>query len=165
MDFIYFLGRFHVLVLHLPIGILTLAIVFECLVRWRPFRFLTPAISWTWLAGAISGVGTVILGFMHATETGFQDSPAVEAHRLAGMTLTAIAFLFWLMRLRPQPAPAGDWPAWAVSAKLDNAYAKVQPLWGHGGKLDKFYDKAGWIVACVVTFVMMSVTGHLGGNL
>jgi len=31
--------------------------VFECLVRWRPFRFLVPAISWTWLAGAIPGWG------------------------------------------------------------------------------------------------------------
>ena len=81
MDFVYFLGRFHVLALHLPIGILTLAIVFECLVRWKPFRFLTPALPWTWLAGGISGVGAVILGFMHATESGFQDSPAVEAHR------------------------------------------------------------------------------------
>jgi hypothetical protein len=165
MDFIYFLGRFHVLVLHLPIGILTLAIVFECLVRWRPFRFLTPAIPWVWLAGGISGVGTVMLGFMHATESGFQDSPAVEAHRWAGMTLTAIAFLFWILRLRLEPTTATVWPTWAKSAKLDDAYAKIQPLWAEGGKLDKLYDKTGWIVACVVTFVMMSVTGHLGGNL
>ena len=165
MDFVYFLGRFHVLVLHLPIGILSLAIVFECLMRWKPFRFLTPAIAWTWLAGGIAGVGTVALGLMHATESGFQDSPAVDAHRMAGITLTAIAFLFWILRLRPEPTASSDWPAWARQAKLDAAYAKLQPLWGKGGKLDKFYDKAGWIVACVVTFVMMSVTGHLGGNL
>jgi len=165
MDFIYFLGRFHVLVLHLPIGILTLAILFECLVRWKPFGFLTPALPWTWLAGGVSGVGAVILGFMHATESGFQDSPAVEAHRMAGMTLTALGFLVWLLRLRPEPTAASDWPAWARQAKLDTLYAMVQPLWGKGGALDKAYDKAGWIVACVLTFVMMSVTGHLGGNL
>jgi len=102
---------------------------------------------------------------MHATESGFQDSPAVEAHRLSGMTLTAIAFIFWLMRLRPQATLAGDWPDWARSAKLDQAYARIQPFWGQGGKLDRFYDKTGWIIACVVTFIMMSVTGHLGGNL
>ena len=164
-SFVFFLGRFHVLALHLPIGILTLAIVFECLVRWKPFGFLTPALPWTWLAGGVSGVGAVILGFMHATESGFQDSPAVEAHRMAGMTLTALGFLVWLLRLRPEPTAASDWPAWARQAKLDSLYARVQPLWGKGGALDKAYEKAGWIVACVLTFVMMSVTGHLGGNL
>jgi uncharacterized membrane protein len=164
-SFVFFLGRFHVLVLHLPIGILTLAVVFECLVRWRPFRFLTPALPWTWLAGGVAGVGTVILGFMHATESGFQDSPAVEAHRLAGITLTAAAFLFWILRLRLPQTTATVWPAWAKSARLDAAYAAAQPYWAEGGRIDKFYDRAGWIVACVVTFVMMSVTGHLGGNL
>ena len=103
MDFIYFLGRFHVLLLHLPIGILTLAIVFELLVRFRPFKFIEPAISWTWLAGGVSGIGTVILGFMHATESGFQDSPAVEAHRWAGITLLLSAVASgWLLRGRPQ---------------------------------------------------------------
>ena len=164
-SFVFFLGRFHVLALHLPIGILTLAIVFECLVRWKPFRFLTPAIPWTWLAGGVAGVGTVMLGFMHATESGFLDSPAVEAHRWAGITLTALGFLFWLLRLRPQSTSSDEWPAWARSAGIDRGYAKIQPLWGKDGALDKFYDKTGWIVACVLTFIMMSITGHLGGNL
>ncbi len=53
-QFIWFLGRFHVLALHLPIGILVLAIAFECLVRWRAFAFLKPAIAWTWFAGGVT---------------------------------------------------------------------------------------------------------------
>ena len=56
MEFIYFLGRFHVLMLHLPIGILTLAVVLEILVRFRPFRNLEIALAPTWIAGAISAV-------------------------------------------------------------------------------------------------------------
>jgi uncharacterized membrane protein len=157
MDFVYFLGRFHVLLLHLPIGILTLAIVFELLVRFRPFRFLEPVVSWTWLAGGISGVATVILGFMHATESGFQDSPAVEAHRWAGITLTALGLLIFVLRLRlPKEAPA-----WARGG----AYQGLQPLWAAGGPLDRMYAKAGWILACAATFVMLFITGHLGGNL
>jgi hypothetical protein len=165
MDFIYFLGRFHVLALHLPIGIMTLAIVFEVLVRWRPFRFLTPAIAWTWFAGGVTGVGTVALGFMHAMESGFQDSSAVEAHRLAGITLTALGFLIWILRLRLEPTTSTVWPKWAKDLKADDLYAKVQPIWAPGGKLDQIYNKSGWIVASVLAFVMMSVTGHLGGNL
>lgn len=164
-SFVFFLGRFHVLALHLPIGIMTLAIVFEVLVRWRPFRFLTPAIAWTWFAGGVTGVGTVALGFMHAMESGFQDSPAVEAHRLAGITLTALGFLIWILRLRLEPTTSTVWPKWAKDLKADDLYAKVQPIWAPGGKLDQIYNKSGWIVASVLAFVMMSVTGHLGGNL
>jgi len=46
MQFIWFLGRFHVLILHLPLGILTLAVALEILVRFRPFRFLENAVRW-----------------------------------------------------------------------------------------------------------------------
>jgi uncharacterized membrane protein len=164
-QFIWFLGRFHVLALHLPIGIMMLAIAFECLVRWRPFSFLKPAISWTWFAGGVTGVATVILGLMHATESSFEDNPAVDAHRLAGISLTALAFLIWILRLRLQPAAPAAWPAWARTLKADTVYAKLQPLWAPGGRLDRLYDTSGWIVASALAFIMMSITGHLGGNL
>ena len=45
MEFVYFLGRFHVLMLHLPVGILCLAVLFEVLVRFPRFRFLEPAVA------------------------------------------------------------------------------------------------------------------------
>ena len=159
-DFIYFLGRFHVLVLHLPIGILTLAIVFEILVRFKPFKFLEPMIAWTWLAGGLSGVATVALGFMHATESGFQDSPAVEAHRWAGVTLTCLGLLIGILRLRLQPASATG-PGWTRGG----FYRSAQPVFAKGGALDKAYDRLGWMLACAATFVMLFITGHLGGNL
>jgi hypothetical protein len=89
MQSIWFLGRFHVLILHLPLGILTLAVALEVLVRFRRFRFLESALAPAWIAGAISALATVALGLMHATEESFDDIPAVEAHGLAGMTLAA----------------------------------------------------------------------------
>jgi uncharacterized membrane protein len=137
MDFIYFLGRFHVLLLHLPIGILTLAIVFELLVRYRPFKFLEPAVSWTWLAGGVSGIGAVALGFMHAMESGFQDSPAVEAHRWAGITLTSLGLLIFLLRVRLLPASAEKAPAFAKTGALAAVYGAAQPVWAEGGPLDR----------------------------
>jgi hypothetical protein len=43
MQFIWFVGRFHVLIVHLPLGIPMLAVALEILVRFRPFRFLEDA--------------------------------------------------------------------------------------------------------------------------
>ena len=51
-NFIYFLGRFHVLVLHLPIGILLLAALLEVLVRFPRFRPFEPILPTIWLLGA-----------------------------------------------------------------------------------------------------------------
>ena len=106
-QFIWFLGRFHVLIVHLPLGILTLAVALEIMVRFKPFKFLEGAVGPTWVAGALSALGTVALGLMHASEASFQDMPAVDAHRLAGTSLciatcivasVILSLIAWLLR-------------------------------------------------------------------
>lgn len=161
MEFIYFLGRFHVLLLHLPIGILTLAVVFEVLVRLKPFRALEVAIASTWIAGAVSAVGTVALGYMHATESGFRGSAAVEAHRWAGVLLALSACAIAVMRLRL--GAIATWPKWAASAAP--AYDRARTIFAPGGQLDRLYSRAGWAIACAATVFLLFMTGHLGGNL
>lgn len=99
-QFIWFLGRFHVLVLHLPLGILTLAAIFEVVARFRSFHSLRPVLAPLWVAGALSAVATVVLGYMHATESAFQDLPAVEAHRWAGVWLCVVACIGAVLRSR-----------------------------------------------------------------
>src|SRR5437899_4034728 len=120
MQFVLFLGRFHVLFLQLPLGILALAVALEILMRFRPFRFLENAVAPAWIAGAISAVATVALGLMHATEDSFEDTDAVEAHGWAGATLAAVACLIAILRTRMHPVAA--WPRWAgpetVGARL-----------------------------------------------
>jgi mono/diheme cytochrome c family protein len=163
MQFIWFLGRFHVLIVHLPLGILTLAAALEILVRFKPFKFLDSAVAPTWIAGALSALATVALGFMHATEDSFQDMPAVEAHRWAGVSLCAAACVVAVLRTRMHAA--GAWPKWAgperVAAPL---YRAIQPMFARGSKLDKGYDKL-WGAPVAVILVLMFVTGHLGGDL
>src|SRR6516225_5559360 len=136
MQFIWFLGRFHVLLVHLPLGMLTLAVALEILVRFRLFRSLESAVAPAWIAGAISALATVALGFMHATEESFEDMPAVEAHQWAGMTLAAVTCLIAILRMRMQPPPyppphAGEGreggPRWAVPEKVARLYKAVQP--------------------------------------
>ncbi len=133
-QFIYFLGRFHVLVLHLPLGILLLAIGLEVLAR-RPHRAgdtqspLEPAMPLIWAVGALSALAPVALGYMHASEPGF-TGPAVNYHRWAGTALAFTATLVWAWR--------GDAP---------RTFAKL------------------WPVSLLALFLLLLVTGHLGGAL
>jgi hypothetical protein len=163
MQFIWFLGRFHVLVLHLPLGILTLAVALEILTRFKTFQFLKVALAPTWIAGALTALATVALGYMHASEDSFQDMPAVEAHRMAGVTLAAVTCLIALLRTRMLPAPT--WPKWAGPAGVfAPVYRAIQPGFAPGSKLDTGYDKL-WALPVVAIVLLMIVTGHLGGNL
>src|SRR6516164_1195510 len=120
MQFVWFLGRFHVLFVHLPLGILTLAVVLEILSRFRLFKSLESAVAPAWIAGAISALVTVALGFMHATEESFEDMPAVEDHRWAGVALAAAACLTALMRTRLHPVAT-----WAHRARPEQVAARL----------------------------------------
>jgi Planctomycete cytochrome C/Leucine rich repeat len=162
MQFIWFLGRFHVLILHLPLGILTLAVALEILVRFRPFRFLENAVAPAWIAGAISALATVALGLMHATEDSFEDMDAVEAHGWAGVTLAAVTCLIAILRTRMHPVAA--WPRWAGPDKVAQLYKAVQPAFAPGAAVDRGYDKL-WSVPVAAVLFLMFLTGHLGGNL
>ena len=163
MQFIWFLGRFHVLILHLPLGILTLAVALEILVRFRRFRFLESALAPTWIAGAISALATVALGLMHATEESFDDVPAVEAHGWAGVTLAAAACLTAILRTRLHPLTAR--PSSAGPEKIESRINRaVRSFFAPGAALDRAYDKLWSIPAAAVLFLMV-LTGHLGGSL
>lgn len=128
-DLLYFLGRFHVLVLHLPIGILLLAAFMECLVRRPRFAALQPGMPFIWLAGAICALVTVTLGYMHAAEGGF-DGPAINSHRNSGVALTLFAFAVWAWR---SESPASFNRGWLVAVLGTTALLFVT---GHyGGNL------------------------------
>ena len=83
MDFVYFLGRFHVLVLHLPIGIIFALFILEYLSRKQQFRYLEAASPFLWGAMALSALVTVLLGLMHYAEGAF-TGPSAEQHRFLG---------------------------------------------------------------------------------
>ncbi len=170
MQFIWFLGRFHVLMVHLPLGILTLAAALEILVRFRRFRFLEGALAPAWIAGAISALATVALGLMHSTEESFDDMPTVDAHGWAGMTLAAAACLTAILRTRLHPLPhpsrqaEGAPPRAALVAIGARLYEAVQPAFAPGAVLDRAYEKL-WGVPAAAIVCLMLLTGHLGGSL
>lgn len=97
MEIVYLLGRFHVLVLHLPIGILLLAVLLELLALRRGFRALEASLPLIWLLGAAGALVTVLLGYMHASAGGFEGY-IVNLHRWSGSVLAVLAFAIWAWR-------------------------------------------------------------------
>jgi uncharacterized membrane protein len=95
-DFLFFLGRFHVLVLHLPIGIAIAAVALDWTSRGMRQSALAQASPFLWGAAAISAVATAVLGYLHFAEGSFTGT-AASAHRLFG-TITALACVaqWWL---------------------------------------------------------------------
>jgi mono/diheme cytochrome c family protein len=91
------LGRFHVLVVHFPIGLLTAAALGEawCLVRrrrqpWAPVRFCV-------LLGAVSAAAAAGLGWLRAATGAFGGSELISWHRWAGTGAATLALAALLL--------------------------------------------------------------------
>ncbi|MTB49991.1 c-type cytochrome domain-containing protein [Lewinella sp. W8] len=92
-DFGLFLGRFHPLLVHLPIGILLLAVVLE----WWPGDRMRPAIRLSWAAGAASAVAAAFCGWLLAGEAGGGDG--LFWHKWLGITVAVMAIAgVWITR-------------------------------------------------------------------
>ncbi|WP_282117210.1 DUF2231 domain-containing protein [Cellulophaga baltica] len=132
-DIVLFLGRFHPLVVHLPIGFLFFAFVLEVFSRWKKNPVLTSGIPLALFLGALSGTVACILGYMLSLSGDYEES-ALDTHFWFGIATTAIAFVAWLIRIE----------------KINIASLnKLQPN----------------IAALTLLVILLSVTGHYGGNL
>ncbi|MBA6316145.1 DUF2231 domain-containing protein [Cellulophaga baltica] len=132
-DIVLFLGRFHPLVVHLPIGFLFFAFVLEVFSRWKKNPVLTSGIPLALFLGALSGTVACILGYMLSLSGDYEES-ALDTHFWFGIATTAIAFLAWLIRIE----------------KINIASLnKLQPN----------------IAALTLLVILLSITGHYGGNL
>jgi uncharacterized membrane protein len=97
MDFIYFLGRFHVLLLHIPITMALAVVVLDWLSTWEKYRQFEPVVPPLSAATAISAVATAVLGYMHFSEGGFAG-PSADAHRALGTSVALLTTLVWAAR-------------------------------------------------------------------
>lgn len=84
-----FLGPFHSLVLHYPIGFLTLAVILEIYGRFKPSPELRAIIRFVICLSFGSGLVAASLGWMRAA-TGGYEFQAVEAHRLFGLAVPTV---------------------------------------------------------------------------
>jgi hypothetical protein len=99
-DIVLFLGRFHMLVLHIPIGVFVLISLQEIgamILRRadaRPSRFALAL-------GMISAVVAALAGFLlyHGSGDDYAGNPLAERHLWAGMAFAVAAIATWLARL------------------------------------------------------------------
>src|SRR5690606_8738865 len=95
-DLIIFFGRFHPLVVHLPIGFLLLAVIIALVSRREKYKVLAPALDFILLLGAVSAALACILGFMLSWGGGY-DPDSLFWHQWMGILLAVLSFvLYWI---------------------------------------------------------------------
>jgi uncharacterized membrane protein len=103
-DLASFLGRFHVLALHLPVGIVIAAVALDWLARRPRYAELARASGFLWGAAAVTAVATAVLGLLHFAEGGF-TGPSADAHRFYGIVTALGAVGVWWLAARARGAP------------------------------------------------------------
>jgi uncharacterized membrane protein len=95
------IGRLHPLLVHLPIGILLLALFLEALSMRGPYAGLKRAADLSLLIGACSAVLSCCTGWLLA-QSGDYDSSLVTVHQWLAISLTVMSVaLYMLLRQRP----------------------------------------------------------------
>ena len=95
MDLIPFLGRFHVVALHLPIGILALTAGLEIYFGISRRHHRPEFLGNLWLVGTLSALVTSGLGYLLSLSGGYNED-AVTLHLIWGVATTFIALIGWV---------------------------------------------------------------------
>jgi len=102
-DIVIFFGRFHPLVVHLPIGFLLLAGLFEWMGRKEKYASLKEAATFTLLLGAISSVAAAILGYLLSLGGGYNES-TLDWHMWMGILVCVVSIVAYLYKANMIPA-------------------------------------------------------------
>lgn len=90
------MGRFHPVLVHLPIGILLLACFFQWLSVKEKFALLRPAIPVMLFWGVLSGVFSCLTGYMLSL-SGDYDAELVGQHQWLGILSVTASLIFYLL--------------------------------------------------------------------
>jgi len=96
LDIAQFSGRLHPLFVHLPIGFLLLAIVFELISYQKKYENLKEAVSFTLLLGFISAVLACTFGYILSL-SGDYEGKVLNDHKISGIALALISGLLYLI--------------------------------------------------------------------
>ena len=108
-DLVLFFGRFHPIMLHLPIGFLLIAFVMEIMSRYKKFEAYKPAVGFILFLGAASAVVAAGLGLMLAEGGGYgEDLLSLHQWLGIGAAVAAIVSLVLHQMVQKQKNPAMD---------------------------------------------------------
>ncbi len=130
MELDLFIGRFHPLVVHLPIGFLLLAIIMELISIKYPQKFLlSQAVKLTLIAGIFGSIITIVTGLLLSNE-GSYNMETLNTHKLMGISVLILSVIFLLIK---------------------------HFVSGYPSKISMIF--------ALLFFILISLTGHLGGVL
>ena len=134
-SFALFLGRFHPVVLHVPIGLILLAIILEHshirgLRQWIP-KVERETVTFLMFCAAISALASTVLGWMLSYSGGY-DPALLQKHFIAGLVTAVGANLALLFKLVADACPSNRLAAVACSLMLVVTAASLA-LAGHWG--------------------------------
>ncbi len=106
-----FLGRFHILIIHFPIALLTVAGFFESIAIVRKQTSFDTIIRAMVALGALSSVVAVVLGLMNAIEAEYAGKlvSIFWWHRALGIASMVVAIITWILvekRAKMEPGSA-----------------------------------------------------------
>ena len=102
-----FIGRFHPLLVHLPIGILLLACFFQLLAAREKYSNLQPAVGIALFWGMLSAVASCITGYL-LSASGDYDEVLVGRHQWMGIGVAVIATVYYFLQQKKLAVAAGN---------------------------------------------------------
>lgn len=104
LEFTTFIGRFHPLFVHLPIGFILMAILLE----WWGYSIKTATpgrlIPIAWFIGGLSAFAAALCGW-YLGETGLYEEDRLFLHRWIGIALVPICFVGWWIKRKHHKFP------------------------------------------------------------
>ncbi len=91
-----FVGRFHPVLVHLPVGILLLAVLFHILSYKTKYEWLKPAIKLSLLIGAVAAIASCITGYL-LSNGGEYDEALISKHQWFGIGMTVISLITYYL--------------------------------------------------------------------
>jgi uncharacterized membrane protein/mono/diheme cytochrome c family protein len=85
-----FIGHFHPVLVHLPIGILLIAVLFQFLARKEKYESLHTAIGITLFWGMLSAIAACISGFL-LSQSGDYEGDLISKHQWLGITTAVVS--------------------------------------------------------------------------
>lgn len=104
IDWENFVGPFHVVMLHYPIGFLTLAVLLEAWTSRRPSEVGRRAVGFTLGVSVLVAWLVVWLGLMRAGHGGF-DPQVLRLHKVFGIAVATMSTLCWWLHRQLYPVP------------------------------------------------------------
>jgi uncharacterized membrane protein len=124
------IGHFHPVFVHLPIGILVLACIFQLVERRKPSPGLHHAITIALLIGMISAIISCITGYFLSRSDDY-DQELVSQHQWMGIGVAVVAIVLYFLR-KKDTAKRWHWPLMIVLIVLVSITGHIGGSLTHG---------------------------------